>query len=93
MRNFVLEGNLCYGITPKELKTLRGYVVCKNGICVGTFEEIPEEYQSFECYLCRKYEKERNDKGMHLRNHTSRSNRDPDGSDGREWPCKLCGQG
>ena len=50
MRNFVLEGNLCYSITPKELKTLRGYVVCKNGICAGTFEEIPEEYQSFEVY-------------------------------------------
>ena len=45
MKNYVLKGNLCYSITPKELKTLRGYVVCKNGICAGTFEEIPEEYK------------------------------------------------
>lgn len=50
MDNYVLKGNLCYSITPKELQTLSGYVVCKNGKCVGAFEEIPEEYKAFALY-------------------------------------------
>ena len=50
MKNFVLKGNLCYGITSKELKTLCGYVVCKNGKCEGVFAELPEAYQALEVY-------------------------------------------
>ena len=48
MNNFILKGNICYSISKKELKTLCGYIVCEDGICKGVFEEIPQEYQSFE---------------------------------------------
>ena len=48
MNNFILKGNICYSISKKELKTLCGYIVCEDGICKGVFEEIPQEYHSFE---------------------------------------------
>lgn len=48
MNNFILKGNICYNVSKKELRTLEGYVVCQDGVCKGAFEEIPEEYKSFE---------------------------------------------
>ncbi len=29
--SFILKGNICYSISKTELKTLSGYVVCKDG--------------------------------------------------------------
>lgn len=50
MKDFILKGNICYSASRRELKTLFGYAVCKNGKCAGVFEKIPAEYQDFEIY-------------------------------------------
>lgn len=50
MKDFILKGNICYSASRRELKTLSGYAVCKNGKCAGVFEKIPAEYQDFEIY-------------------------------------------
>ncbi|MBR3994049.1 MAG: hypothetical protein IKI97_02085 [Clostridia bacterium] len=48
MNSFILKGNICYSISKTKIKTLSGYVVCKDGKCVGVFEEFPEEYKALE---------------------------------------------
>lgn len=45
MKSFVLKGNLCYSISPDEIRLIpNGYLVCENGICRGAFEHLPERY-------------------------------------------------
>lgn len=45
--NFILKGNICYNESLTQLKTLHGYVVCKNGKSQGAFEELPEKFKSY----------------------------------------------
>ncbi len=48
MNSFILKGNICYSISKTKLKTLSGYVVCRDGKCAGVFEEIPDKYKDLE---------------------------------------------
>ena len=48
MNSFILKGNICFSISKTELKTVYGYVVCKDGICAGVFKEIPDKYKHLE---------------------------------------------
>lgn len=52
-KNFVLKGNIGFS---KEDKTLccmpDSYVVCAEGICMGVFSDLPEEYLSFPVTDC-----------------------------------------
>ncbi len=44
MKNFVLKGDICYSVSPTEMKTLSGYAVCMDSRCQGVFEILPAEY-------------------------------------------------
>jgi hypothetical protein len=46
MNSFILKGNIGYSIAKTELKTVSGYVVCRDGKCAGVFEDLPEEYKN-----------------------------------------------
>ena len=48
MNSFILKGNICYSISKTKLKTLSGYVVCKDGKCAGVFEKFPDNYKDLE---------------------------------------------
>ncbi len=44
---FALKGTICYSKNQKELVFHEdSYVVCENGLCVGVFSQLPEEYKS-----------------------------------------------
>lgn len=48
---FILKGNICYSENANKIKTIKnGYVICNEGICMGAFETIPDEYKSFSVY-------------------------------------------
>lgn len=45
--SFILHGDICYSLTPTELKTFKGgYAVCVDGVSKGVFESIPKEYEN-----------------------------------------------
>ena len=48
MNNFIIKGNICFSTSSKELKTLSGYAVCKDGKSAGVFNEIPAEFKNYE---------------------------------------------
>ena len=48
MNNFILKGNICYSSSKTQIRTLLGYVVCKDGKSAGVFEQIPDEYKDLE---------------------------------------------
>ena len=51
MKRFVIKGNICYSSENKKLCVMKnGYAVCDDGICAGTYEELPECYETFPCY-------------------------------------------
>lgn len=52
MDDFILKGDICYSVTPTEMKTVSGYVVCKDGKCAGVFEDLPEEYTELPLHDC-----------------------------------------
>ncbi len=40
--SFVLKGDLCFNESPTALKGIAGgYLVCRDGVCAGAFEELP----------------------------------------------------
>lgn len=51
MNNFSIKGNICYA---KDRNTLHiaenSYVVCENGVCVGVYETLPDEYRDIPCH-------------------------------------------
>ena len=52
-KNFVLKGNICYSEDAKNLKLVEaGWLVCKEGLCAGVFETLPEEYASYPVTDC-----------------------------------------
>lgn len=45
---FILRGNIVYSKSVEELCILNnGYLVCRNGVSEGVFEEIPSEFNGF----------------------------------------------
>ena len=45
---FILRGNIVYSKNVEELCILNnGYLVCRNGVSEGVFEEIPSEFNGF----------------------------------------------
>ena len=49
--SFVLKGNICQTVCPKELDLHENsYVVCKDGVSVGIFKNLPNEYSSLPLY-------------------------------------------
>ena len=52
-KNFVLKGNICYSEDAKNLKLVEaGWLVCREGLCAGVFETLPEEYASYPVTDC-----------------------------------------
>ena len=51
--NFVIKGDICHTPTKEHLVICEnGYAVCRNGICEGVFEKIPEEFRGMEVIDC-----------------------------------------
>lgn len=46
---FALKGDICYSKNLKELQTMeQGFLVCKEGMVEGVFQELPREYKDIE---------------------------------------------
>lgn len=46
MKSFVCKGDICYSKDVQTLETLEnGYLICENGVSVGAFPQIPEQYK------------------------------------------------
>lgn len=51
MKNFVLEGHICYSLSSTEISINKNsYLVCENGKSVGVFSELPEKYRTFPAF-------------------------------------------
>ena len=49
--SFVMKGNVCQTLDPKELDLhARAFVVCVDGVSKGVFDVLPEEYASLPLY-------------------------------------------
>ena len=49
--SFVMKGNVCQTLDPKELDLhAHAFVVCVNGVSKGVFDVLPEEYASLPLY-------------------------------------------
>lgn len=47
--NFIIKGDICYSLDQNELYTSNDkYLVCENGLSLGVFDEIPENYKDFD---------------------------------------------
>ena len=45
MKSFVLKGNICYSESSTKIRLLpNSYLVCEDGLCAGTFSQLPEKY-------------------------------------------------
>lgn len=45
MEQFIIRGNILFTSQQDELQAFpRGYAVCRDGICQGVFQSLPEEY-------------------------------------------------
>ena len=50
-KSFVIQGNICQTIHPKELDLHENaFAVCVDGISKGVFDTLPEEYTSLPLY-------------------------------------------
>lgn len=50
-KNFVVKGNIIYSKNPSDLAIYEdAFLVCAEGLTVGIFPELPEEYASFPLY-------------------------------------------
>lgn len=46
---FALKGDICYSKSLTELETMeQGYLLCKDGLVVGVYQELPKEYKGIE---------------------------------------------
>jgi len=49
--NFILKGNICYSTSIQKINTIQnGYLICKNGVSEGVYEQIPSEYIHYPVY-------------------------------------------
>ena len=47
MESFVLKGHICYSADQEHMNILEDhYLVCKDGICKGVFDVLPEAYKA-----------------------------------------------
>ena len=45
MEQLVIRGNILFTSQKEELRTVpRGYLICRDGVCQGVFQSLPEEY-------------------------------------------------
>ena len=50
-KTFVIKGNICQTKTPKELDLHeKAFVVCVDGVSMGVFDVLPEEYKNLPLY-------------------------------------------
>ena len=50
---FILRGDICYSRNLTELAVIKqGYVICKEGMSLGVYQELPEEYQDLPVRDC-----------------------------------------
>lgn len=50
-KSFIIKGDICYSKNSNELITVKdSYLICKDGISIGIFKQIPEEYNNLEVY-------------------------------------------
>ena len=46
MDSFVIHGDICYSISPGELRCIEGgYLVCEDGVSQGVYTTLPEQYE------------------------------------------------
>ena len=46
-KSFVIKGNICHTPTPDQIEVHEhGYAVCADGVSMGVFDTLPEEYMS-----------------------------------------------
>ena len=46
---FALKGDICYSKSLTELETMeQGYLLCKDGLAAGVYQELPQEYKGIE---------------------------------------------
>lgn len=51
--SFVLKGDVCFSKSLKEIECIKdGYVVCNNGVCMGAFDCLPDEYKKLPFIDC-----------------------------------------
>lgn len=50
--NFVIKGNICYSVSPTEIRTVNGYAVCREGLSCGVYETLPGEFAGYTLYDC-----------------------------------------
>lgn len=51
MNQYMLKGSICYSKGYDEICIVEnGYAVCENGICLGVYQILPEEYRNFMCH-------------------------------------------
>lgn len=49
--SFIIKGDICYSKNQNELYTSANkYLICKDGISMGIFDKISEEYQNLEVF-------------------------------------------
>ena len=49
--DFVIKGNICQTREPSRLDLHEGaYAVCVNGVSMGIFDKLPEEYAGLSLY-------------------------------------------
>lgn len=49
--SFIIKGDICFSKRVDELVTKEnGYLICKDGVSMGVFDEIPSEYKDFQVY-------------------------------------------
>ena len=52
---FALKGDICYSTDLTKMETMeQGFLVCKNGVVEGVYQELPKEYESMEIHDCGK---------------------------------------
>ena len=50
-KSFVIKGNICQTVNPKELDLHeKAFAVCVNGVSKGVFDTLPEEYAALPLY-------------------------------------------
>ena len=50
-KDFIIKGNICQTKNPKELDLHKNaFVICVNGVSIGVFDAIPEEYNNLPLY-------------------------------------------
>lgn len=50
-KSLIIKGDFCFSKTKEQIETIEsGYVVCVDGVCKGTFKQLPEQYAGLPIY-------------------------------------------